>query len=140
MTRRPVVFAALAVLGISGMSYDTSAELPLKGSGLQSLSRIDVIDQPEPVPTADKKSPMGTDSMRVDRITLKPEKATVKVDATKHCVYVLNKHPTERDGAICVELERGAKYTITAAGEAFQSAQVGRDADPFPGVVLVLRH
>ena len=43
-------------------------------------------------------------------------------------------------GPSFVDLERGKFYKITAAGEAFMNEQTGPDADPFPGVVLLLPH
>jgi hypothetical protein len=67
-------------------------------------------------------------------------KSEITVDATRHCVHVpttnLRKDSRPNDGAVYLDLERGATYTVTAAGEAFLSLQTGVDADPFPGVVV----
>jgi RNA polymerase sigma factor (sigma-70 family) len=69
------------------------------------------------------------------------EKTDITVDAARHCVHLapfhVKKESRPNDGAVRLDLERGKTYTVAAAGEAFMSASTGREADPFPGVVLV---
>lgn len=68
-------------------------------------------------------------------------KKQITVDPTRHCIQLpwvsMKRDDRQNDGAVRVDLERGKSYKITAAGEAFMSAQTGEDADPFQGVVVV---
>ena len=69
------------------------------------------------------------------------QKVEIIVDATRHCVHLaemtLKRDARPNDGIVRLDLERGKAYTVSAAGEAFMTESTGRDADPFPGVVLV---
>jgi hypothetical protein len=66
---------------------------------------------------------------------VKSRTAQVAIDPRRHCLYI-GQSPPSGQGALRVDLERGATYKVSAAGEAFMSGDTGVDADPFPGVVF----
>ncbi len=103
-------------------------------------------DEPERPASARKSAVAGTGSTGnfiVDWIPtgISAGKAEITVDAARHCVHLAPTHlkrgSRPDDGAVRVDLERGSTYTVAAAGAAFMGVATGRDADPFPGVVLV---
>ncbi len=78
----------------------------------------------------------------VDWTPVRPsaEKVEIVVDAVRHCIHLpgasVKGSSRPNDGAVRVDLERGKTYKVAVAGEAFMGPATGRDADPFPGVVL----
>ena len=99
--------------------------------------------RPVNTPRSAEASTGSTGNLIVDWVpTAKnSEKTEITVDAARHCVHLapfhVKKESRPNDGAVRLDLERGKTYTVVAAGEAYMSASTGRDADPFPGVVLV---
>ena len=68
-------------------------------------------------------------------------KKEIIIDPTRHCIHMsmtsFKRDDRLNDCIVRIDLERGKKYTVTAAGEAFMSEQTGVDTDRSPGVVLL---
>jgi BlaR1 peptidase M56 len=78
----------------------------------------------------------ANDALISQRARLKfNDKADVKVDPKKHCLYIgTPAYKGCENGSLRIELEKGVTYTVRCAGEAFMSSETGDDADPYPGV------
>ena len=65
----------------------------------------------------------------------KEQTTVLKVDAVENCLF-MPKSQEPKDVAAKIPLKPNRRYTVSVSGEAFLSSHTGRQADPFPGVVL----
>jgi hypothetical protein len=129
--------AAALVLGVVTAGAVVSAQQPGGGRGELSDPSVKLERLTKTVGVPGRGGNLIVDWVPADTHGGKQE---VTVDPRRHCVHLLpvslKRDERPNDGAVRVDLEFGKYYKITAAGEAFMSEQTGRDADPFPGVVV----